>query len=117
MTAQSSYVLEALGWHITAGHTDWLESGETLAGRDDVQSAYREVDSRLRPDAKYRIIGMMQDDAGRTEYSPVEGGLGVRLLVSGTGLTVEEFEVCVAEEVGFGLVDGCDCGRCVLTSR
>lgn len=117
MTTQSSYVLEALGWHITAGHSDWLESGELLAGRDDVQTAYREVDSRLRPHARYRIIGMMHEDSGRTEYSPIEGGVGVRLLVSGSGLTVEEFEVCVADEVGFGLVDTCDCGRCVVSSR
>lgn len=117
MTAQSSYVLEALGWHITAGHSDWLESGEILAGRADVQSAYRELDSRLRPDALYRIIGLMQDDNGRTEYAPIAGGVGVRLLVSGAGITVEEFEVCVADEVGFGLVDGCDCGRCVVSSR
>lgn len=111
--ASSSYVLEALGWHITAGHLDWLESGETLAGRADVQTAYREVDSRLRPNAKYRIIGMLHEDAGRTEYSPVEGGTGVRLLVTAAGLSVEEFEVCVADEVNFGLVDGCDCDRCV----
>jgi hypothetical protein len=113
MTAASSYVLEALGWHITAGHLDWLSSGETLAGRADVQDAYREVDSRLRPHAKYRIIGMLHEDSGRTEYSPVEGGLGVRLLVSATGLSVEEFEVCVADEIAFGLVQGCDCERCV----
>lgn len=117
MTSQSSYVLEALGWHIAAGHEDFLESGEMLAARDDVRNAYLEVDSRLRPDARYRIIGMMHDDSGHTEYSPIEGGVGVRLLVSASGLSVEEFEVCVADEVDFGLVDTCDCGRCVLTSR
>lgn len=109
----NSYVLEALGWHITAGHSDWLDSGESLAERADVQTAYREVDSRLRPHARYRVIGMMHDDTGRTEYAPVEGGTGVRLLVSAAGLAVEEFEVCVAEEVGFGLVDFCDCTACV----
>lgn len=112
-TEPSSYVLEALGWHITAGHSDWLTSGEVLAERADVRSAYLEVDSRLRPDARYRIIGMMHEENGHTEYSPVQGGIGVRLLVSPSGLQVEEFEVCVAEEVGFGLVEVCDCGRCV----
>jgi len=114
MTAQESYVLEAMGWHITAGHADWLESGETLADRADIRSAYEALDSRLRPDALYRIIGLMHHDSSHTEYTPVEGGRGVRLLASGDGLKVEEFEVCVAEEVQFGLVEGCDCARCMV---
>nr|PZM96471.1 MAG: hypothetical protein DIU77_10690 [Thermocrispum agreste] len=112
MTAQESYVLEAMGWHITAGHSDWLQSGESLAGRADVRLAYEALDRKLRPDALYRVIGLMHHDSSHTEYTPVEGGRGVRLLVSGDGLKVEEFEVCVADEVAFGLVGGCDCTRC-----
>lgn len=112
MTPQSSYVLEATGWHITEGHADWLSSGTPLANRDEVRAAYLALDSLIRPRAQYRIIGMLHDDVGRTEYAPVAGGTGVRLVVSAKGMSVESFEVCVADELAIGLVDSCDCAKC-----
>lgn len=112
MTPQSSYVLEATGWHITEGHADWLRSGTPLASRDEVRAAYLALDSLIRPRAQYRIIGMLQEDVGRTEYAPVAGGTGVRLVVSASGMSVEAFEVCVADEMAIGLVDCCDCVKC-----
>ncbi|MQA61244.1 MAG: hypothetical protein GEU86_07055 [Actinophytocola sp.] len=112
MTSQSSYVLEASGWHITEGHADWLESDTPLASVDSVRAAYLEVDSLIRPFAQYRIIGLLHEDVGRTEYAPVAGGTGVRLVVSPSGMSVESFEVCVAEERNLGLVDSCDCTAC-----
>lgn len=112
MTPRSSYVLEATGWHITEGHADWLHSDTPLAWRDDVRAAYVEVDSLIVPHARYRIIGMLHEDIGRTEYAPVTGGTGVRLVVSAAGMSVEPFEVCVAEETHLGLVEFCSCGDC-----
>lgn len=115
-TSQSSYVLEAAGWHITEGHAGWMRSGTPLACRDDVRDAYQRLDSLIQPYAQYRIIGMLQGDVGQTEYSPVEGGTGVRLTISTSGLSVEAFEVCVAEEASLGLVDFCDCSQCAAVS-
>lgn len=112
MTTQSSYVLEATGWHIIEGHSDWMSSDAPLASRDDVVAAYTEVDSLIHPDAHYRIIGMMQDEVSRTEYTPVEGGTVVRLVVSAAGMSVDTYEICVATEVEFGLVESCDCSKC-----
>lgn len=112
MTTQSSYVIEAVGWHITEGHADWMESDEPLASRDDIRAAYHEVETLIRPFAQYRIVGLLHDDVGKTEYTPMEGGTGVRLVISPSGMSVEAFEVCVAEEIGFGLADYCDCTRC-----
>lgn len=116
MATQSSYVIEATGWHITEGHADWMESDEPLASRDDVRAAYHEVETLIRPFAQYRIVGLLHDDVGKTEYTPVEGGTGVRLLISPSGMSVETFEVCVADEISYGLVDACDCGACTASS-
>lgn len=112
MTTQSSYVLEATGWHIIEGHSEWMSSDAPLASRADVVAAYTELDSLIQPDTHYRIIGLMQDDASRTEYTPVDGGTVVTLMVSGAGIQVDTYEICVASEVEFGLVESCDCSQC-----
>lgn len=116
-SSSSSYLLEALGWHITGGHADWLESGEALAGRDDVCAAYTQLDSLIDPYAQYRITGLMDGDQSQTDYTPVNGGIGARLMVSGLGISVEAFEVCVQEEAEYGLVERCDCRRCDSTTE